>query len=77
MRTQSSTPEVILSYGDDANKGSVWSTEFEQYVNPGDFQQDIASVKDVNRLMSDSPTAAGTSRETFIYNELAGEYHLQ
>ncbi len=78
VSTQSSTPEVILSYGDDANKGSVWSTEFEQYVNPGDFQQgNIASVEDVNRLVGDNPTAAGTSRETFIYNELAGEYHLQ
>ncbi len=78
VSTQSSTPEVILSYGDDANKNSVWSTEFEQYVNPGDFQQgEVASVEDVNRLMDDNPTAAGTSRETFIYNELAGEYQLQ
>ncbi len=77
VSTQSSTPVGILSYGDNSNKGSVWSAEFEQYVNPGDFQQDIASVEDVNRLMGDNPTAAGTSSETFIYNELAGEYHLQ
>ena len=77
VSTQSSTPEVILSYGDDANKASVWSAEYEQYVNPGDFKSEIASVEDANRLMGDNPTAAGTSRETFIYNELAGEYHLQ
>ena len=75
---QSSSPQGILSYGDDHNKNSVWSTEFEQYVNPGDFQQgEVANVEDVNSLMGDNPTAAGTSRETFIYNELAGEYHLQ
>ena len=60
-----------------ANKGSVWSTEFEQYVNPGDFNSEIAGIGDVNRLMGDNPTAAGTSRETFIYNELTGENHLQ
>ena len=79
VSTQISTPEVILSYGDDANKSSVWSTEYEQYVNPADFQQaNIASVEDVNRLLGDNPTAAGTgSHEVFIYNELAGEYHLQ
>ncbi len=77
VSTQSSTPEVILSYGDDANKGSVWSTEFEQYVNPGNFKSEIAGIGDVNQYMGNNPTAAGTSRETFIYNELAGEYHLQ
>ena len=79
LSTHFSTPEVILSYGDDANKNSVWSTEYEQYVNPADFQQaNIASVEDVNRLMGDNPTAAGTSsHEVFIYNELAGEYQLQ
>ncbi len=79
VSTQSSTPEVILSYGDDANKSSVWSFEYEQYVDTADFKRaDIASMKDVNRLMGDNPTAAGTSsHEVFIFNELAGEYQLQ
>lgn len=74
-----STPEGIHSYGDDSNQNSVWSTEFEQYVNPADFQQaDIASAN-VNQYMDSNPTAAGRmkGRETFIYNNTAGEYHLQ
>ena len=75
---QSSTPVGVLSYGDNANSGSVWSTEYEQYVNPADFKQaDIASIGDVNQYLGSNPTAAGQSSETFIYNETAGEYHLQ
>ena len=76
---QNSTPVGVLSYGDDANSGSVWSTEYEQYVNPADFKQaDIASIGDVNQYLGSNPTAAGqSSGETFIYNETAGEYHLQ
>jgi len=76
---QNSKQVGILSYGDNSNQTSVWSTEFEQYVNPADFQQaDIASVRDVNQYMGSNPTAAGTSHgSVFIYNETAGEYHLQ
>ncbi len=77
---QSSSPQGILSYGDDHNKNSVWSTEFEQYVNPSSFEQDqIADIDSVNRLMNEQPTAAGsmTSDGVFIYNQLAGEYQLQ
>ncbi|MCW8932377.1 MAG: hypothetical protein OQL19_19345 [Gammaproteobacteria bacterium] len=76
---QTSTQEGILSYSDDANSKAVWSTEFEQYVNPADFQQDIASTDDVNQYMDSNPTAAGRTkgREVFIYNETVGEYHLQ
>ena len=77
---QTSTAASIRSYGDDHNQSSVWSTEYEQYVNPGDFQQaEIASIGDVNQYMGSNPTAAGRikGRETFIYNETAGEYHLQ
>ncbi|MDX2503072.1 MAG: hypothetical protein QNL62_01145 [Gammaproteobacteria bacterium] len=74
-----STAASIRSYGDDHNKNSVWSTEFEQYVNPHDFKQaDIASTGDVNQYMGSNPTAAGkSSSNVFIYNETAGEYHLQ
>ncbi len=76
---QNSTPVGVLSYGDNSNSGSVWSTEYEQYVNPADFKQsEIANADDLNQYLSSNPTAAGQSRgETFIYNETAGEYHLQ
>lgn len=75
---QNSTHEGIVSYSDDANKNSVWSAEFEQYVNPADFKQEVASIDDVNQYMGSNPTAAGKSiSNVFIYNETAGEYHLQ
>ncbi len=77
---QSSQPVGIISYADDANKTSVWSAEFEQYVNPEDFTQNsVASLDDANHYMGSNPTAAGGMKgsETFIYNETAGEYHLQ
>ncbi|MCU7819585.1 MAG: hypothetical protein KZQ56_12125 [gamma proteobacterium symbiont of Lucinoma myriamae] len=76
---QNSTKTEILSYGDNSNQTSVWSTKYEQYVNPADFQQaDIASIGDINRHISSNPAAAGkNSGNIFIYNETAGEYHLQ
>ena len=77
---QSSTPTGIISYSDDANKNSVWSAEYEQYVNSADFQEaNIANVSDVNQYMDSNPAAAQRmkGRETFTYNEIAGEYHLQ
>ena len=76
---QSSTPVGIISYGDDANTASVWSAEYEQYVNPADFQYaDIASTVGINQYMDRNPAAAGKSGgNVFIYNETAGEYHLQ
>ena len=79
MRHQNSTQVDILSYGDNSNKSSVWSTEYEQYVNPADFEpSEIASVSDINQYMDGNPAAAGKSSGTvFIYNETAGEYHLQ
>jgi len=74
-----STQVGILSYGDNYNKNSVWSSEYEQYVNPADFKQaDIASIGGVNQYLGSNPTAAGKSgANVFIYNETAGEYHLQ
>jgi len=76
---QRSTPTGIISYGDDANTASVWSAEYEQYVNPADFKQaDIASSSGINQYLDSNPTAAGkSSGDVFIYNETAGEYHLQ
>jgi len=75
-----STDDSIRSFGDDHNKNSVWSFEYEEYVNPSDFKQaSLANLQDVNHYMGINPTAAGKMKghETFIYNELAGEYHLQ
>ena len=74
-----STPEGIRSYGDDHNQDSVWSSEYEQYVNPADFKQpEIASIDDVNQHIGRNPTASGNNiTGVFIYNETAGEYHLQ
>lgn len=79
VRHQNSRSVGILSYGDDANKSAVWSTEYEQYVNPSDFQRaGVTSVNDANQYMRSHPTATGKSGDSvFIYNEMAGEYHLQ
>lgn len=69
----------IRSYGDDFNQDAVWSTEYQEYVNTNDFKQsDLDNASLVNRYINSNPTAAGTkSGEVFIYNEMAGEYHLQ
>jgi hypothetical protein len=74
-----STEEGVFSLNDDFNTDSVWSYEFEQYVNPADFQRPaLASTDDVNQYMGNHPTAAGDgTQEVFFYNETAGEYHLQ
>ena len=76
---QDSQHTRILSYGDDHNSHSVWSTEYEEYVNPVDFKTEIASINDVNRYMEGNPSAGQTmkGREIFIFNENAGEYQLQ
>jgi len=75
---RSGTPEIV-SLGDDHNKNSVWSVEFEQYINPNDLQKtEISSIDDVNQYMGNKPTASGSGQQgVFIYNETAGEYHLQ
>ena len=74
-----STDEGVVSLGDDYNKNSVWSVEFQEYINPGDLQKsEISSIDDVNQYLSKSPTAAGSSRsEVFIYDETAGDFQLQ
>ena len=74
-----STAAGIFSLNDDYNKHSVWSYEFEQYVDSDDFKQvEITDAGDVNQYISSNPTAAGNnSQNVFIYNETAGEYHLQ
>lgn len=76
---QSSTPVGILSYGDDYNQNSVWSTEYEEYVDAADFEKsELVSIDNINQFMENNPTASGSiKREPFIYNETVGEYHLQ
>ena len=76
---QRSSEATLVSLGDDHNSNSVWSYEFEEYINPVDLQRsEISSVDDVNQYMGSNPTASGSGQsEVFIYNETAGEYHLQ
>lgn len=76
---KSTQQEGVFSLNDDHNKNSVWSYEFEQYINPAELQRaELASVNDANQYMGNHPTAAGgDTHQVFFYNELAGEYHLQ
>ena len=72
---RNSAPTEIVSLNDN-NNDSVWSVEFEEYVNSSSFKQ--AEIIDINELISSNPTAAGgTGHKVFIYNELAGDYQLQ
>ena len=79
VNDKQSTPEGIRSYGDNYNQDSVWSSEYEEYVNPADFKRsELASIDDVNQHIGSNPTASGRNRtDVFIYNETAGEYQLQ
>ena len=76
---QRSSESKIVSLGDDHNSDSVWSFEFKEYINPADLQRsEISSIDDVNQQLGKSPTASGSDQhEVFIYNDTAGEYHLQ
>lgn len=77
--TKSTNDNDIRSYGDNYNKESVWSTEYEQYVNSADFKRVSLETTDVvNQYVENNPTASeNLSTEVFVYNENAGEYHLQ
>lgn len=58
----------------------VWSVEYEQWVNPADFNSTAKqTVADVLYELETNPPAAGNIRPNgvFIYNENAGEYQLQ
>jgi len=76
---QRSAEAELVSLGDAHNSDSVWSYEYEEYINPADLQRsDISSVDGINQRLGKNPTASGPAqREVFIYNETAGEYHLQ
>ena len=59
----------------------VWSVEYEQWVNPADFNSTAKlTVADVLHELETNPPAAGGVRPNngvFIYDENAGEYQLQ
>ena len=76
---QHSAESELVSLGDAHNSDSVWSYEYEEYINPADLQRsEISSVDGINQRLGRNPTASGSGqREVFIYNETAGEYHLQ
>lgn len=58
----------------------VWSVEYEQWVNPADFNSTAKlTVADVLQELETNPPAAGGIRPNgvFKYDETAGEYQLQ
>ena len=70
----SSEQAKIVSLGDTSGE-KVWSTEYEQYVNPDDFKK--TTFADINEYMEANPTASGSNREpVFKWNENAGDYQL-
>ncbi len=58
----------------------VWSIEYEEYVNPADFNLiEQNSVASLIQEMENNPPAAGgmQSGDTFNWDATAGEYQLQ
>ncbi len=59
----------------------VWSVEYEQWVNPADFNvtTEVITVADILReLETNPPASSGMSSEpVFKYDDTAGEYQLQ
>jgi hypothetical protein len=57
----------------------VWSTSYEEWVNPADFsssaQQTIASA--LLEMENNPPAAGGRPNQVFIWDETADEYQLQ
>ena len=70
-------PQSINSIADTGKE--VWSVEYEEYVNPADFnlttQNSVASM--LQELDSNPPAAGAHSDNTFKWDETAGEYQLQ
>ncbi len=59
----------------------VWSVEYEQWVNPADFNvsSKLITVADIVKELEENPPAAnGMSHDpVFIWDDNAGEYQLQ
>ena len=70
-------PQPINTIADTSKE--VWSVEYEEYINPSDFnmttQNSVASM--LQELDSNPPAAGARSDNTFKWDETAGEYQLQ
>ena len=53
----------------------VWDSNSEGYISNSIVENSVAGA--LLELENNPPAAGGSSNEVFIYNELAGEYHLQ
>jgi hypothetical protein len=68
-----------VSYVKETGK-EVWSIEYEEWVNPGDFNSTAKlTVADILQELETNPPAAGSIRSdsVFIWDEVADEYQLQ
>jgi len=67
-----------LVFVEDTGK-QVWSFEYEEYVNPSDFnssaKQTIASA--LEELKNNPPAAGKASSSVFVWDEIADEYQLR
>ena len=56
----------------------VWSVEYEQWVNPADFNStNKETLAGIEKELETNPPAAGkSSNSVFIWDEMAGEYQL-
>ncbi len=70
-------PQPVNTVADTGQE--VWSVEYEEYINPADFNLSAQnSVAGVLHEMENNPPAAGIrSDSTFLWDETAGEYQLQ
>ena len=70
-------PQPVNTVADTGQE--VWSVEYEEYVNPADFnlttQDSVASM--LQELDSNPPAAGARSDDIFKWDETAGEYQLQ
>ncbi len=70
-------PQALTTVADTGKQ--VWSVEFEEYVNPADFnlsaQNSVASM--LQEMENNPPAAGGHANSTFLWDETAGEYQLQ
>ena len=78
IQATSIQPQALKNIADTGKQ--VWSVEYEEYVNPADFnlieQNSVASL--IQELENNPPAAGGThAGDTFKWDATAGEYQLQ
>ena len=71
-------PQALKTIADTGKE--VWSVEYEEYVNPADFnlieQNSVAGL--IKEMENNPPAAGGTlTGDTFKWDATAGEYQLQ